>query len=163
MKLDATGVLAIAGVGVAAYLGYRVYKGAGTVAQKVAQVVKTDLNPTNSQNIANRAFEAVQAPVTGQASFSDFLLKTFNPAGWEALQNRPTELTVRAGPAPDTGDETARLLARYPVPQPTREPSSMFDTGGSFGDGAGLPSYGFGGLWTQGPGYFTGIPTFGGS
>lgn len=155
MKLGATGVLAVVGVGVAAYLAWRAYQGAGTVAQAVSNTIKTDLNPTNSGNLANRAFEAVQAPVTGESSFSDWLLKTFQPSAYEALQNKPTPIRR----ATDTGDETARLLARYPAPvaADNRDPSILFG-GGSFGELSGLGSTGFGGLWNSGD-YFTGIPS----
>lgn len=48
-----------------------------------------------------------------------------------------------AGRATDTGDETARLLARYPAPQ-SFAPESIFSGAGSFGEISGLGLGGYG-------------------
>lgn len=47
----------------------------------------------------------------------------------------------RNASAPDTGDETARLAARYPAPLGQFSPESIFSGSGSFSQGAG---FGFG-------------------
>ncbi|MDN3923328.1 hypothetical protein [Roseateles violae] len=54
------------------------------------------------------------------------------PAGSDVARQFGGLLGARSS---DTGDETARLLARYPGAA-TREPSSIFSGAGSFSDGA---------------------------
>lgn len=53
----------------------------------------------------------------------------------------------RASQVTDTGDETERLLGRYPAPT-SYSPETIFNGAGSFGAGAGLGLGGFGDLWT---------------
>lgn len=48
---------------------------------------------------------------------------------------------MRASAAPNTGDETARLLARYPAQGVNRDPASIFSGVGSFSEGVTDPGY----------------------
>lgn len=79
-----------------------------------------------------------------RALFMDAGSGTPPPAGSDVA--RQFQAQVAGYSATDTGDETARLLARYPAP---RTPESIFNGygGASFGDLSGLPPNGFGGLW----------------
>lgn len=73
------------------------------------------------------------APAYVKALFMEPGTGTPPPAGSPAAQQFAPQ--VRSSSAPDTGDETARLLARYPSQGASRDPSSIFDGVGSFSDG----------------------------
>ncbi|MDN3923319.1 hypothetical protein [Roseateles violae] len=68
----------------------------------------------------------------GRALFLPAGSGTPPPAGSDVARQFGGLLGARSN---DTGDETARLLARYPGAT-TREPSSIFSGAGSFSDGA---------------------------
>lgn len=100
--LNGTGVLALAGVAVAGWVAWKVYKGAGAAADVAKQVVTQDLNPASDKNIAYRGVNAAGAALTGNASFSlgSWLYDVMHPS-----QLDPTAPTLIGRPGtPSTGD-----------------------------------------------------------
>lgn len=73
--IDFTGIAMLAGIGLVAYVGYRVAKGAPSVAEAVGDTVAAAgravsatvdaVNPVNPENVFNRAANSVTATLTG--------------------------------------------------------------------------------------------------
>jgi hypothetical protein len=70
VKIGATGVLALAGVGLAGLIVWRVYRTGGQVAEAAAELVTEDLNPASPDNLVNRGLSAIGAAITGEPEWS---------------------------------------------------------------------------------------------
>lgn len=70
MKLGATGVLALAGLGVAGLVAWRVYRAGGQVAEAAAELAQRDLNPASPDNVVNRGVSAIGAAISGDPAWS---------------------------------------------------------------------------------------------
>lgn len=85
--------LTLAGLAVAGFVAWKAWNAASQAGAAAFDAVSSAgsyiASPTN---VINRGFEAVQKTVTGEDSFSDYLLKVFNPKAYEAFQNKPTPL-----------------------------------------------------------------------
>lgn len=106
--VDFTGIAMLVGIGVAAYVGYRVIKGAPSVAGAVGDAVDAAgraagavveaITPTNPNNIFNRAFQPI----------ADLFIKGGNPDDAPSGQS----LLSRFSTTPTTADiEDAQLGA----------------------------------------------------
>lgn len=84
LKFSAVDPVALAAVVVAGFVAWRLYKGAGAVAESVKHVATVKLNPVNEGNFINQGFESVVGSVldmTGSEndSFGKWLFNTLNP------------------------------------------------------------------------------------
>lgn len=69
LTVNATAVLAVAGLGLAAFVGWRAYKAAGAAAGTLADVANA-VNPFSDQNLAYRGVNAIGASITGDKDFN---------------------------------------------------------------------------------------------
>lgn len=70
VQLNATAVLALAGVAVAGFVAYRVVRAGGAVADTVGQVITHDLNPASSDNVVNQALLAIGQSISGDPNWT---------------------------------------------------------------------------------------------
>lgn len=70
LSLNATGVLAVAGVGLAVLAAWKLYRVGGEVAAAAADVARHELNPGSDRNLAYRGVNAIGAAATGDDAFS---------------------------------------------------------------------------------------------
>ena len=75
VSLNATAVIALAGIAAVGFVAWKVFPG-------LSKVVTKDLNPASSENVVNKGVSAVGAAVTGDDSWTlgGQLADWFNPA-----------------------------------------------------------------------------------
>jgi len=102
LQLSATGVLAVVAVGVAGFVVWRVWNSSAVAA--AGEILSTDLNPTNSQNIINRGVNAAVQAATGDDSQSlgGWIYDALHP---HAFDNNPTPFPVKASSSSNGGTD----------------------------------------------------------
>lgn len=70
VQINATAVLALAGIAMAGFVAYRVVRAGGAVAETVGQVITHDLNPASSDNVVNQALLAIGQSISGDPNWS---------------------------------------------------------------------------------------------
>lgn len=94
VRLGATGVLALAGIGLAGVVAWKLYStgrdlanGAGEVLDAAGDVLTHELNPASADNVVNQGVTAIGQSITGKADW------TLGGAIFDATHADPTDPT----------------------------------------------------------------------